>query len=99
LNADDPDLRQSDAQKRHARNCDGTGERIRFSWAPDLRQCPRSFVGADGWEAIDWWKDWRRGFGLPFGNREALDEPAFIYEALRVAEAAFERAQEDLLVK
>lgn len=97
MSADDRELHMPDAQKRQGRNCDGDGARIRFAWAPELRQCPRSFVGDDGWECIGWWQDWRRGFGLPFGSREALDEPAFVYEALRLAESSFERAQEELL--
>lgn len=97
MNATDRELRLSDVQKRHARNCDGDGIQQAFDWAPELDRCPKSMLTPDVWLYVHWWQDWKRGFGLPWNSREVLDEPHFVYEAFRTCEIASERAQQELL--
>lgn len=96
-NATDPELRLPDNRKRRDRNCDGSGKKLGIAWQPDLCRCPKRYVfNPDVAAVLDWWADWRMGLGLPYGSVQALDEPGFVYESIRICQIVFNKAQSEV---
>ncbi len=58
-----------------------------FTWAPELRRCPKAVFTAEVWDLFGWWCDWQTLGVSPFGG-EVMDAPAYVYETLRTCEYA-----------
>ena len=59
-----------------------------FTWAPELRRCPKAVFTPEVWALVSWWADWKSMGVLPFGGRDLMRQPAHVVEALRTCEYA-----------
>lgn len=81
---------------RRQRNCDGdTNPNFANEWAPDVRRCPWAYFTPDVWRRLDWWNDWKHYRALPYKVAgDILDQPGYVYEAIRHVETENASAQE-----
>lgn len=91
------ETKEQEEAQRVARNCDGLhpSETLSFDWAPDLRQCPFAAISPEAWQYMAVWQRWKLLDVLPEPGTLS-DQPAHVYQALRLCETERAEAEQRL---
>lgn len=61
----------------------------------ELLVCPWSEITAEAYEMFTWWSEFKSLGILPYGGRDLMDQPGFVYEAISLVQRISDEVSAD----